>query len=488
MKKNLILILSLLLTISSSYSQNDENMKSLIPVVNDIQSITQKDNGAFWNIKYAAPLLFVNPENRQAVAFDIGKEPYIAYLNESVPLGNTRSNWSGKDWAMIIIPLPAHSWEYEKLILHEMFHALQPQLNFDSLYEMPCAHLEKEEGRILLRLELQALLKALEESNDKDSKYKHLINALSFRNSRYAIYPEAKEEENYTELNEGLAEYTALMMTQRYSPNKLDDSTLKEYLKVRTSLFEQQGSFVRQFAYETIPLYGYLLQMNIPDWHQKVNQKTNLTDYFMQIMDISSDKKEETISLQFTDENIMVMDIITNEEEKTVASEKQVIKINIVDNEVIIDGEVINMSINGGNNSDEEWKTLGLQYNYESIAKEEHAQVEQFNADNNVVKEKFFCVNHLEIPLFTYTYNFNPLNIRFIDSVGEYHETITITDDWGKVEASNGLILDKENQKAFLSPVIKTDNNIITGNGWKLHLNDGWGIEQKNEKMEVVKK
>jgi hypothetical protein len=230
------------------------------------------------------------------------------------------------------------------------------------------------------------------------------------------------------ELNEGLAEYTSLMMIQRYSPNKLSDKQLINYLKDRTSLFEQQGSFTRQFAYETIPLYGYLLQTNIPDWHQKVNQKTNLTDYFMKIINIS------------------------------------------------------------GNNGDEEWKTIGLQYNYESITKEEHIQIEQFNTDNNTIKEKFFCVNHVEIPLFQYNYTFNPFGLRIIESVGEFHENITIMDDWGKVEASNGLILDKENSKLFLSPIIKIENSIIFGDGWKLHLNAGWKIEQKEGWLEVVEK
>ena len=423
MKKNLTIIMILLIAVSSSYSQSGENMQALIPIISDIQSITQKDEGRFWNVKYAVPILFVNPENRQTVVFDNGKEPYIVQLENTIPVANTGINWNGKMWAMIKMPLPEDSWECEKLILHEMFHALQPQLGFDSIYETPNAHLEKEEGRVLLRLEMHALLKALEQSNDKDSVYKHITHALSFRNSRYAIYPEAKEEENYLELNEGLAEYTALMMTQRYSPNKLDNSILIKYFKTRASLFEQQGSFVRQFAYETIPLYGYLIQMNIPDWHQTVTKNTNLTDYFINIMNV---------------------------------------------------------------NSNEEWKTLGLQYNYETIAAEEQIYTEQINADVNVVKEKFFCINHVEIPLFQYNYTFYPLNIRIIETIGEFHKDITIMDNWGKVQVSNGLILDKENGRALLSPVIRVENGVITGDGWELHLNDGWKIEQKGDKMVIV--
>jgi hypothetical protein len=64
--KKLAIILSLLFTVSFSYSQNDDTLQNLSSVVNNIQTITEKDSGRFWNIRYEAPLLIVNPENRQA--------------------------------------------------------------------------------------------------------------------------------------------------------------------------------------------------------------------------------------------------------------------------------------------------------------------------------------------------------------------------------------------------------------------------------------
>ena len=426
--KKLTILLNIFFAISSSFAQKDKTIEELIPVVSDIHAVTKNDDGKFWNTKYETPILFVNPENRQAIAFDGEKEPYITQLDESVPIGNTRSSWNGKIWAMVGIPLPEQPFFRENLILHEMFHVLQPQLDLDSLYEMPCAHLEKEEGRVLLRLELQALLKALEQSNNKDSMYYHLTSALTFRNSRYSVYPKAKEEENYVELNEGITEYTSIMMIQRYSPNNLNNSQLVNYFKSYVSALEQDKSYVRSFAYITIALYGFLIQMDFPSWHQKVTKKTNLTDYFMQM-------------------------------------------------------------INGGDN---EWKTLGLQYNYNNIAKEENLQMEQIDADRKAITEKFLCVNRVEISLALadgeYNYTFDPFNYRILDSVGEFHNNITITGGWGKVEASNGLILDKEDRKVFLSPIIKTENNIIFGDGWVLHLNDGYGIEEKGDWVEVVEK
>ena len=64
-----------------------------------------------------------------------------------------------------------------------------------------------------------------------------------------------------------------------------------------------------------------------------------------------------------------------------------------------------------------------------------------------------------------------------LDDVGTlYMETTTINDSWGKVEASNGLILDKVQGKVFLTPATKIKGNTITGDGWTLKLNDGFQL------------
>jgi hypothetical protein len=475
--KKITIILSMFIAVLSSYAQNDETMKELTLVVNDIQSITQQDNGKFWNIKYATPLLFVNPENRQAFVFDMEKKPYIIQLSDTIPIANTSIYWNGKHWAMIGLPLPEHPYMYETLILHEMFHALQPQLGFDALYEMPCAHLEKEKGAVLLRLELQALLKALEQKDNKDSLYKHLTNALTFRNSRYAIYPKAKEEENAMELNEGMAQYTMFMMSQRYGKNKLDEKVLMTLFQRSVSFFEQnEQRSARSFAYETIPLYGYLIQMDIPNWHQKVTQKTNLTDYFMQIMNMNDTEEEIILAPQNNEQEIVIINLNNNDNNINIGGNEGMITFVLSNNDVDV------------NMDNEEWKPLAFQYDYENIAKEEHARFGQKNIEKDSIKQRFLCINRVEIPLFNYSYSFNPFNFMILDDIGVFYTETTIYDSWGKVEASSGLILDKENGKVILTPMIKRENNIITGDGWELHLNNGWKIEQKGEWIEVIEK
>jgi len=419
MKK--LLLAFILFTSISLYAQSDENMKKLAAVKSEIQLITQKDNNSFWNIPYETPLLFVNPENKQAYVFDIGTEPYKLILDDNILIANTALKWKEKMWAMVQTPLPENPFAKEILILHEMFHALQPQLGFGDIYENTCSHLEQKEARILLRLELKALSEALVTGvsyNSIDSILFHLTNALTFRNFRQSLYPEAKEKENYLELNEGLAEYTALMLIQNYSENK--QKFLASYFHNRISKFLEHDSYVRFFAYETIPLYGYLMQYFIPNWHLKINVNTNLTDFFI---------KETNIKCH------------------------------------------------------EEWKDLIPLYdnNIQVIIKQEDERVEQISDVANKVIEKFKGANHVEIPLFQYSYNFDPMNIMVLESIGELHVNAIFTDNWGKLEVSKGLILDKENMKLFLSPATQIKGNTITGDGWMLILNKGWKINQENK-------
>lgn len=421
MKSKLIFILSILTIASCAPTKNDGKLKQFISISNEIEIISKKDNGKFWKIPYSTPLLFVNTEDRKVYAFDINMTPYTDILDANILIANTALKWNGNTWAMIQIPLPEQSFMRDKLILHEMFHVLQPQLGFGSLSETTCSHLEQKEARISLRLEMNALLKALEQRGNKDSMYYHLANAFLFRNNRYDIYPEAKKKENLIELNEGIAEYTALMMMQHYSSEKLSENQITTYFNDRVSRFEQDN-FIRSFAYETIPLYGYLIQLYIPDWHQKVDTNTNLIDYFMQITNVASIK-------------------------------------------------------NGADS-----------YDIENIITEENSRFEQMIAITNAIKEKYLCINHVRIPLIQYNISFDPQKIMAIESIGDLYINAVIIDSWGKLETSKGVILDKNQNRIFLSPPLKVENNDIFGDGWQLHLNDNWKIINHQDEWTEVEK
>ena len=118
-------------------------------------------------------------------------------------IANTSLHWSGKDWAMVMLPLPTKKQDRINLLAHELFHKAQPSLGF-LLFNTENNHLDQKDGRIYLRLELNALKKAVRSSTIKEMNM-HLTNALTFRKYRYSVYPKADTTENSLELNEGIA-------------------------------------------------------------------------------------------------------------------------------------------------------------------------------------------------------------------------------------------------------------------------------------------
>ena len=140
--------------------------------------------------------------------------------------------------------------------------------------------LDEKEGRIYLRLELEALRKALESTSFSVMK-EHVTNALIFREYRYVLYPHARVTENLLELNEGMAEYTGAMIADRTGNEAIYhfENSINQFIRFPT--------FVRSFAYVTTPIYGYLLQGVDKYWNKEISDGTNLTDFFMRSFGIT---------------------------------------------------------------------------------------------------------------------------------------------------------------------------------------------------------
>ena len=193
---------------------------SLANYLNELKDATKK-NQNLWNINIYGPILLVNPDTRQlysnytdsAGLLKKNGNIYSGNLPAEINIANTAVDWSGRRWAMIMLPLPENKEVRINLLAHELFHKAQPSLGF-KLFNTQNNHLDQRDGRIYLRLELEALKKALQATNDNELKT-HLTNAFTFRKYRYSLYPGADTTENLLELNEGLAEYTGLIISGR---------------------------------------------------------------------------------------------------------------------------------------------------------------------------------------------------------------------------------------------------------------------------------
>lgn len=195
-----------------------------------------------------------------------------------------------------------------------------------------------------MRLELEALKKAVQSSVTKEEMV-HIRNALTFRKYRHSLFPGADSTENLLELNEGLAEYTGAIISGR---NK--KQTVVHFEKSIREFFSNP-TFVRSFAYQTIPVYGYLLYSTKKNWNKNISIKTNLTDYFIEAFNVSIpydlQNTVETISNQYNGQIIIAEETEREERTKQIIAEYKSKFIEQPHMEIHL--EQMNISFNPGN-------------------------------------------------------------------------------------------------------------------------------------------
>ena len=393
---------------------------SIVLYFNETREATQKHTG-LWDKDLYGPILLVDPETRRVYANEPDEEGFLrpgdgiyqGMLPRKVPISNTDMSWSGVHWAMIKLPLPERKEDRVDLITHELFHVAQPSLEFDFQREENI-HLDDKEGRIYLRLEIAALREALLSPRLKRSE-DHLRNALIFRKYRHLLFRGADVSENSLEMLEGLASYTGQMMSGR------DKWQLRDYLINRLISFEDMPSYVRTFAYETVPVYGFFLYQKDNDWNMKVDADSDLTDLFSEAFG-------------------MDMRIILQTYVRQVAEE----------------------------------------YSGRVIADEEQRREISHSARIDLYRQKFLENPHLEIRLGDIELSFDFQNIVPLDEdEGMVYLTIQISDQWGILSVEGGgALLRSDWRWVIVSEPLEIEDDKITGDGWEIELNEGYYIEK----------
>lgn len=122
--------------------------------------------------------------------------------------------------------------------------------------------------------------------------------------------------------------------------------------------------------------------------------------------------------------------------------------------------------------------SLAVNYDIESINKEEEKRTAQIKESivnqASIFTQEPVVFLELESPYF----DFEPEDIRSLDSLGTLYNTIRVSDNWGKLNVEKGGCLVSNNLK-FLRITAKSfnsDKNHISGDGWHLILNDDWEL------------
>jgi hypothetical protein len=143
-------------------------------------------------------------------------------------------------------------------------HREQPAIGLGAL-DAPLDHLDEQEGRRFLRLELRALAAAILDSNA--SGRGHIENALRFRTARQALSRGADTAEAQLEIQEGIPAYTGVRLALGVMPESLA-AAARMVREVET-----RRSYVRSFAYGTGPALGMLLdRLTRGAWRESIRQ------------------------------------------------------------------------------------------------------------------------------------------------------------------------------------------------------------------------
>lgn len=235
----------------------------------------QADHGELWGRSLCGPIALVDRRSRLVIANDtVPGRPYIhigdAYVT-GLPLdqgvANTSFQWGGREWTMVMLPLPEDQFSRIALLLHEVFHREQGALGLrerDALNNQ----LDTRAGRTWLRLEFRALARALVALDSApDTVRHHVESALLFRAERRSLFPGSDSLEADLEMQEGLPEYNGERLALRMTG--LTASRVAQAVLER----ETTGTYTRGFAYGTGPALGVLLDHFRPDWRTAIRTR-----------------------------------------------------------------------------------------------------------------------------------------------------------------------------------------------------------------------
>ena len=241
------------------------------------ENASDLDGGALWGTELYGPLFLVDPGSRSVVANRADPEGvlreedgiWVGTLSEEINPANAAVDWSGLRWTMVLWPPPSIPHARNRLLLHELFHRIQEDIGL-AAENPPNGHLDTRDGRIWMRLEMRALAEALAQRGSE--RMASIRDALEFRARRRSLFPQAAAEEYALERNEGMAEYTGLVLSG------LPGEVLADRAAVELERREASESLSRSFAYATGPAYGVLLDESGRPWREALVRGSTLSE------------------------------------------------------------------------------------------------------------------------------------------------------------------------------------------------------------------
>lgn len=252
-------------------------------------ALCERENGRLWGISLCGPTVIADAVTQTIATNQPAppgpRPPALGFANAAMNWGGTR--WSTFVWQM----LQTDEHSRARLLLHELFHRIQPQLGLlgpDGQNE----HLDTLEGRYWVQLEWRALGRALGSSGDERA---HAVrDALTFRTKRRSLFTGAAENERQLEINEGLAQYTGTVASVRSSAEAAADA-IDQLAKAPVI----NPTFVRTFPYASGAAYGILLDSWSPGWTRQITSTDDIGQLAMKAAHLEPTADAETAAAQY---------------------------------------------------------------------------------------------------------------------------------------------------------------------------------------------
>ncbi len=251
-------------------AQTSGDSAAALTGVREFATACRRDAGRLWGRSLCGPLITVDGQTGLAVATEPPPEGtftrqgslWIGRVPEGMQVANTAFEWKGRLWSTVRLPLPTDRYARIRLLIHEAFHRIQPDLGLNARDAIN-AHLDERDGRYLLRLEFRAMAAAVQSSGAAARRATH--DALLFRTQRNRLYPGSDSLETLLEIQEGLAEYTGTRLA--LAATGLSNARVAE----AAAEFENRPTYVRALGYGTGPLLGLLLERYAPGWRTRLH-------------------------------------------------------------------------------------------------------------------------------------------------------------------------------------------------------------------------
>src|ERR1051325_10343074 len=396
----------------------------------EAKSASEADQRHLWNVVLYGPMLFVEPDSRFVVANQAGGKGLLpqegyVYIGK-LPDDVVVGNTATK-WAGVTWTMVMWPLPADRRERARlMTHELFHRIQ-DSIGLPASNPTNRHLDSQDGRTWLRMEWRALERALYEEGALRRqaTADAIYFRRYRQSLFPQALADENALETNEGLAEYTGIRLSSR--------SEAECFARAAYALNNaaSRQTFTRSFAYANGPAYGLLLDAARVNWRRNLKAGADLSALLQKATRI----KVPALSAAGAGSRSARYD-----RDEVIAAEGV-----------------------------REKKRL------EGLAKYRSRLVEQ---------------PVLVLPVGeSFNYSFNPNNVIAFDDLGLVYPTARVTDGWGILEVSDGLLMFRDGNKINkLQVAAPTDLQArpLQGPGWKLTLAEGWMLAPGERKGDFV--